>query len=101
MKIAVFGCGLIGRKRGLQIGSNELVGLYDPNLKCSESLAADLKTKIYPSEDSMIKESGADIFIIATINNQLAPLTKKCVMAKKHVLVEKPGAISVQELYEI
>lgn len=101
MKVAVFGCGLIGKKRGLQMGGNSLVGVYDPDRARAEKLAAELNTQAFDSEDSLIEKSGADIFIIATINNQLAPLTMKCVRKKKHVLVEKPGAVSLAELKDI
>lgn len=102
MKIAILGCGLIGKKRGLQVGTeNSIVGVFDPDQNRAENLAKELNTKVFSSEDSLIKDSGTDIILIATVNNQLAPLTKKCIQNKKHVLVEKPGAISLKELKEL
>ena len=101
MKIAILGCGLIGEKRGRQLQGHELVGVYDPALERATKLASDLKTKVFTSEAELIEKSGAEILIIATTNNQLAPLALKCIKAKKHVLVEKPAAIAVKELEEL
>lgn len=101
MKVAVFGAGLIGKKRGKQLFGNELVGLYDPDTKRAEALAAELGTKAYTSDADLLKKSGAEIAIIATTNNQLAAVARKALEAGLHVLVEKPGAISLAELAEL
>ncbi len=101
MKIGILGAGLIGKKRGLQILGHELVGVFDPNQERSQSLAAELKTKSFESGETLITEGGADLFIVATTNNQLAPTALKCLQNKKHVLVEKPAGISLNELQEL
>jgi predicted dehydrogenase len=100
MKIAILGCGLIGEKRGKQLFGHELIGVYDPNQDRAQKLANTLKTKVFKTEDEVF-QSSADIVIVATTNNQLAPLTLKGVKAKKNVLVEKPCAVSVKEAEEI
>ena len=101
MKVAILGCGLIGKKRGLQLEGHQLVGLFDPNQPLAAKLADELHTRTFPTEDALINDSGAEIVIIATINQALFPLTKKCIQKGRHVLVEKPGAISLAEVREL
>jgi len=101
VKIAILGCGLIGEKRGKQVGENEIVGVFDPIKDRARRLGTDLGAKVFESEDDLIQKSNADIVIVAAINRQLAPLALKCVKAGKHVLVEKPAAISVTEISEL
>ncbi|MDZ4676781.1 MAG: Gfo/Idh/MocA family oxidoreductase [Oligoflexia bacterium] len=101
MKLAFFGCGYIGEKRSKDRGNHDVVGVYDPDQGRAQKLANDLNTKSYACEDSLLKESNADIIVVATTNRELAPLTLKAIMAKKHVLVEKPGSISVNEVNQL
>lgn len=48
-----------------------------------------------------VSSSQVDVVMIATINSVLAPVALAAVKAGKHVLVEKPAAISVVELNEL
>lgn len=101
MKIAFFGCGLIGEKRAAQLMGHTLVGFFDPQKDRAEKLAQKFNSKAFSSEEDLLKNSGCDIVVIATTNNELAPLTKMALEFGKHVLVEKPGAIKVRDLEEI
>jgi predicted dehydrogenase len=98
MKIALFGCGYIGEKRGKDAPSHQIVGVYDPDQARAQKLAQELRTTAFETEEALLSKSGADIVIIAAINKQLAPLALKSIEAGKHVLVEKPAAISVKEI---
>jgi predicted dehydrogenase len=98
MKIGFFGCGYIGLKRAKQIGDHQLVGVFDTDQSRAQKMAEEFKTKAFSSEEDLLKESGADIIVIAATNNALAPLALKAIEAGKHVLVEKPGAITLSEI---
>ena len=98
MKIAIFGAGLIGRKRGLQLQGNSLVGLYDPDRERARALAAELNTEAFESEAALLERSGAEIVIVATTNSSLSAVAARAIEAGKHVLVEKPAGISVPEI---
>lgn len=98
MKIGILGCGLIGEKRGLQVGHHKVVGVFDPSAIRATALAQKLNTKAFESERDLLENSGADIVIIAATNAQLSPLAEACIDAGKHVLVEKPAGIRVQDL---
>ena len=100
MKIAIFGAGLIGRRRGSQLGEHTLVGIYDSETGRARALAAELSTNCFESEDALLASS-AELVIIATFNSALQPLAVRSLRAGKHVLLEKPGAVSVEELLEL
>jgi scyllo-inositol 2-dehydrogenase (NADP+) len=51
----------------------------------------------YTSVDAMLKESEVDLVTIITPHNSHAPLALKCLKAGKHVICEKPMAITTQE----
>ena len=100
MRIAIFGAGLSGRKRGLQCGSCSISGVFDPDVARAGSLAVALKTRVFNSEAELLA-SEADIAIIATTNNHLQPLALQALRNGKHVLVEKPAAINLQQIDEL
>jgi predicted dehydrogenase len=97
MKVVIFGAGLIGKKRGLQIAPHELAGIYDPDQARAKALAAELKTQAFSSEEAALK-APSDIAIVAVTNNALTPVAIKALQAGLHVLVEKPAALSLKEL---
>jgi len=98
MKVAILGCGLIGERRGKQLSGHQIVGVFDPQQEKAQKLAKDLNAKIYSNEDTLLEKSGAQIVIVATTNNALTPLSIKAARKGIHILVEKPGGISLKEL---
>jgi len=98
VRVAIVGAGLIGKKRGLQLEGHELVGIYDVAAERAQALAAELRTRSFESEAALLARSGAEIVIVATDNANLSGVAARAIEAKKHVLVEKPGGISVAEL---
>jgi predicted dehydrogenase len=98
VKIAIFGAGQIGKKRGLQLERHQLVGLYDLDRERARALAAELKTEAFDSEAALLDRSGAHVAVVATTNANLAPVAARAIAAGKHVLVEKPGGMSVADL---
>ena len=103
MNYAIIGCGLIGKKRllGMPAGSR-LVAACDTNLSRAEELVKLAKTGRAVAD---FKEAVADpevqVVFVSTLNATLAPITLAAVKHGKHVLVEKPAAISVAEVDEI
>lgn len=100
MKVGVVGLGLIGQKR---IGS-----LTDP---CRLTFVCDVspeKVNEFVSSNKDINHSTdykdlvasdlVDLVIISTVHNALAPIAEEALNNGKHVLIEKPGAISLGEI---
>jgi predicted dehydrogenase len=103
MKYAIIGCGLIGKKRllGMPAGSR-LVAACDTNLARAEELVKLAKTGQAVADYKVaVADPGVEVVFVSTLNATLAPITLEAVKHGKHVLVEKPAAISVAELDEI
>ncbi|MBL9208985.1 MAG: Gfo/Idh/MocA family oxidoreductase [Opitutaceae bacterium] len=100
---ALIGCGLIGRKRLGALGRNPPV-LYTCDLDGKR--AADL-AQLAPGctavtdYQTVLADPRVTAVIVATLNAALAPITHAAVLAGKHVLVEKPGALNAAQLRTI
>ena len=103
MNIGIIGCGLIGNKRANAItGEHRLLGVCDLDKGRAEKLAGDKGAKICVTDyKELIASEDIDLVIVSTLNYQLAPITLYAVQHGKHVIVEKPGAISSEELIPI
>lgn len=102
MKVAVIGCGLIGRKRALALPDYvELIGCFDEIVLAAESFAAEFKTRNFASLSELLEVQDLRFVIIATRHDSLHSLAIAALKAGKHVLIEKPGAISQLEFEKI
>lgn len=101
-RIAIVGCGLIGRKRLAALPAGSFAAACDLDLSRAEQLAANAGMGYATSDAARIfADPQIDAVIISTLNASLAPLAFAAIRAGKHVLVEKPGAISVAEVDEL
>jgi predicted dehydrogenase len=101
-RFGIIGCGLIGRKRLATLPAGAFAAACDLELTRAEQLVALAKSG-YASDDvaRVFADPEIDAVIICTLNAALAPLALAAIRAGKHVLVEKPGAISVAEVDEL
>ena len=95
LKIGLIGLGPIGSLHidnltGGKIKDAELVCVCDMR-KVDNPKIADIP--FFSDTDRMLKEGGADAIVIATPSFTHFDLAKKCLMAGKNVLVEKPIAL--------
>ncbi len=101
IQFGVVGCGAIGQRRHLpdleQNPNARIAALCDINAKRVEEQAAKYGGKTYTDFEVMLKHPGLDAVIIATPNCYHGPQTIAALKAGKHVLVEKPMALSRQE----
>jgi predicted dehydrogenase len=105
LSFAIVGCGLIGKKRAAALA--QIAGvrlLYACDLDASR--AADL-ARTQPGCRSVtefqiaLADKGVDAVIVSTVNSSLAPVSLAAAEAGKHVLVEKPGALSSRQLKDV
>ena len=102
LSFAIIGCGLIGKKRAAAISQVPGARLrYACDLDPARATAlAESHPGCSAVTDLQIaladKELGA--VIVSTVNSSLAPISRSAAAAGKHVLVEKPGALSSAEL---
>jgi predicted dehydrogenase len=103
MNYAIIGCGLIGKKRlaGLPAGSKLNVAC-DTNFSRAEELVKLAGTgRAIADFEKAVADPQVDAVIVATINSELAPISAAAIRAGKHVLVEKPAGISVNQIDEL
>ena len=99
IRVAIIGCGLIGQKRLTQLPPGSVTVACDLQLDRARKLAAQSQGCV--ATDSVahaVTSPDVDAVLIATLNAALAPVALQAVKAGKHVLVEKPAAISVAEI---
>jgi predicted dehydrogenase len=98
-RIAIVGCGAVGRKRALALGDSRLVACADPVSERTEEIRR-LMPGIDTNRDwrAVIDRPDVDIVIVSTVHDALSEIAAFALRAGKHVLVEKPGGRSVAEL---
>jgi predicted dehydrogenase len=102
MRFGILGCGAVGNKRASALGCHEIVACAD-----ADPERASLFARQFPpcqplaTTTSLLELRDIDAVIVCTINSALAPLTRAAVRTGKHVLVEKPAAITSAQLREV
>ena len=100
MRVAIVGCGLIGKKRANSLAGRASVALCcDVNRSRAEDLAKTCPGAMVSTEwQSAVSDPGVDAVLVCTTHNLLAPIAHAAALHGKHVLIEKPGARSAAEL---
>jgi predicted dehydrogenase len=102
MRFAIVGCGLIGKKRFDALPKHSLVAACDLDINRATALAAKAGPQcIATTEIDKALDARPDAVIVASTNSHLAPLASACIRAGKHILVEKPVAMSTKEIDEL
>lgn len=104
-KFAVIGYGFIGRRHVATLKSfeeAECVAVCDIHPKRLEEVKALYpEMEVYSNADELFEQAKIDGVIIAANNNQHKELVIKAARAGKHIIVEKPAAMSVHEFDEM
>ncbi|WP_031428584.1 Gfo/Idh/MocA family protein [Flavimarina sp. Hel_I_48] len=97
IKFAVVGCGNIGKRHVAVINSDpyaQLIAVCDIDEKIVHQLATDYDVKTYNNYEKMLAESDVDIVCICTPHGLHAEMSEAAAKAGKHILVEKPMALT-------
>ncbi len=95
LRVALIGCGLIGQKRLNLLPPGSVTVACDTQLERAKKIAAQSPGCIAAeSFEQAVSSPNVDVVMIATINSALAPVALAAVKNGKHVLVEKPAAVS-------
>jgi predicted dehydrogenase len=99
LKTAIVGCGLIGNKRARALQSADLVMCCDLDERRARGLAR-MSEGCRATTDwrQVIASPEIQVVIVSTTHDLLAPVSAAAAGAGKHVLVEKPGGRSAEEL---
>jgi predicted dehydrogenase len=102
LKIGVFGAGHLGKihiQQWKEIAAIEFVGFYDPDDNNATSAIEQYAVKRFTNIDELIQAAHAiDIVSTTTTHFELA---KKCLLAGKHLFIEKPLANTLEEGREL
>jgi predicted dehydrogenase len=98
LNVALVGCGLIGDKRANAI--QNLVNLktcYDIDARVRDAFAAQHNCTVANSYIEMVENKDIDLVIISTRHDSLAELAQLAIRNRKHVFIEKPGALNSEQ----
>lgn len=102
IRTAVIGVGYLGKfhaQKYAQLPDTQLIAVCDTNLATATALAEQLGTRAIDSIDALLPDVDALSIVVPT--QQHYNIAKKCLLAGKHVLLEKPMTTTVQEAQEL
>ncbi|MBM7662858.1 putative dehydrogenase [Bacillus mesophilus] len=100
MNFAIVGCGHIAKKHAkaiLAINDAKLLAICDTDSNRLESFYTDYKAKKYTSFEELLNNKEIDVVNICTPSGTHAALAIKAAAAKKHVILEKPMALTLED----
>jgi len=98
MKVAIVGCGSIGRKRALALENDDkLVACCDINFEIASAFAIDFKCKNFNNVSDLLADCDCDVVFVSIINKNIKDVVETAIKNGKHVLSEKPLGRNVIE----
>ena len=103
--VGIIGCGRIAQTRHLpEYRDNPeatILGVYDFNKQRAEEIAKEYGTKAYDSYEELLADPAIDAVSVCVRNADHAKVSIDAMRAGKHVLCEKPMAVSLEECVEM
>ncbi len=100
----IVGCGMISGWHAeaiFKIQGARLVGITDINAKAVAAFAEKYNTKAFSTIEALLESDEVEVVCICTPSGLHAPLAIKAANAGKHVIVEKPMAITLNEAEDV
>jgi UDP-N-acetyl-2-amino-2-deoxyglucuronate dehydrogenase len=100
VSFGIIGCGHIANKHAEQIEQIEnarLAAVCDKIPEAMKPFVEKYNTKAYKDLDDMLTNEQIDVVCICTPSGLHAPLTIQAANAKKHIIVEKPIALTLED----
>ncbi|AOV08789.1 Gfo/Idh/MocA family protein [Sporosarcina ureilytica] len=104
MNFAIIGCGFIAKKHVQAIQNIEganLVAVCDRVPELMEPYVNDYQAKPYTDLTEMLQDESIDIVCICTPSGTHATIAEQAADAKKHIILEKPIAMTLKETDQI
>jgi predicted dehydrogenase len=102
LRAGVIGVGHLGQHHARLYASlpgSRLIGVMDQSAERAQLIADRHDTRVFPSIDELL--SHVDVVSIAVPTSAHHSVAKACLLAGKHVLVEKPLAVTPAEAHEL
>lgn len=101
VKVAMAGCGSITRYRHAPEYAKDprvdIQGFFDPIADRAKALVDEFGGKVYPSYEALLQDTNVDAVSVCSSNRFHASMTIQALNAGKHVLCEKPMAVTEDE----
>ena len=101
MKVGIIGCGKIAQMRHIpeyaDNPSSEIAGYFDLNYERAKELADRYGGRAYATVDELLADEAIEAVSVCVANNAHAEMTIKALEAGKHVLCEKPMAVTLDD----
>ena len=101
IRVGIIGCGKIAQVRHIpEYAANphaEVYGFYDINRERTEQLAAQFGGKAFATYEELLADPTIDAVSVCAANHAHAEITIAALKAGKHVLCEKPMAVTLPE----
>jgi UDP-N-acetyl-2-amino-2-deoxyglucuronate dehydrogenase len=104
LRLGIIGCGTISKWHAeaiLNIPGAELEGVTDANEEAKKSFAEKYNVKAYSSSRELLNSLDIDAVCICTPSGLHAPLAVEAAEAGKHIVIEKPMAITEGQIRDI
>lgn len=105
IRVGILGCGMITQKRHApeyaENENTEIAGFYDNQEERATGLVLKYGGKVYLSVEDMLGDPSIDAISVCLPNHLHAPVTIAALQAGKHVLCEKPMALTMEESGEM
>jgi predicted dehydrogenase len=104
VRVAVVGCGLIGRRRATvakACPASSVSVVVDVHRPAAEQLAADIGCRVAADWREAATAPDVDVVVVSTPNAYLLPVALAALESGKHVLLEKPMGRNVDEARRI
>ena len=101
LRIAVLGCGRIGRMHAANIAAHpraQLIAVYDVNQSAADTVAAQHEVRAFGSAEEVFASRDVDAVLVATVTDTHADYIERAVAAGKPVLCEKPIDLSLERV---
>ena len=102
--VGLLGCGDIGMVNAAAIaaaGATRLVAAYDPATPLADEVTSRFRGTTARSADELIENSDVDVVFVATPHYLHAQLAVQAARAGRHVLVEKPLAVDLEQALRV
>lgn len=104
MRVAIVGCGLIGRRRAAvakACARSDVKVVVDADHSAAQRLAAEIDCRAGSEWHEAASAPDVDAVVVSTPNAYLMPITLAALELGKHVLLEKPMGRNVDEARQI
>jgi predicted dehydrogenase len=98
MKVAIVGCGLIGRKRAMALDPEDsIAACCDIVPESADKFGAEFSCPRFTDWRELLRKTECDAFIVAVVNKFIREITVAALESGKHVLAEKPLGRNAEE----